>query len=69
MLCHNASFPPDSPVSILTAKEVFVNLIARVVKLNVQFIRHLLLHLMHPVLHAKVLFIGLIMWYIDYSKW
>ena len=35
MLCHNASFPPDSPVSILTAKEVFVNLIATVVKVTV----------------------------------
>ena len=30
---------------ILTTKEAFVNLIARVVKLNVRFIRHLLLHL------------------------
>ena len=35
MFCHNASFPPDSPVAILTVNEAFVNLIARVVKLNV----------------------------------
>ena len=45
MFCHNASFPPDSPVAILTVNEAFVNLIAWVVKLNVRFVRLLLLHL------------------------
>ena len=58
MLCHNASFPPDSSVLILTTKEAFVNLIARVVKLIVRFVRHLLLHLTQGAAHDTVRFFG-----------